>query len=650
MDILSIDLGTSSTVAVLSAFDRAPRVIEVDGSVTMSSAVFASEDGTLIVGQDAERSARLDPARFEPNPKRRIDEQSLLLGTDVVPVPDALAAVLRRIAEEAERQLSGKHPDQVRIAHPAGWGAPRVSVLRDAASKAGLGNDPMLIPEPVAAAAHYASLSSQPLRPGGALAVYDLGAGTFDCAVVGVTTGGFRVLAENGLPDLGSLDVDQALLVHVGREVSHSDPAQWQRLLRPESVADRRMRRLLLKDVQAAKETLSRHSQTDVPMPEPFGDVLVTRTELEALVRPSLLRSAELLGTTVREAGLVPEQLAGIYLVGGPSRMPLVATLISEHLGVVPSSRDQPETVVAFGLQHVPSAEEQQQRTRQVQPVAPPSQQLQQPRQGQPPNHPGSGPVPSGAGTAGPGGPTGPATMGAPGPYRGPAPPAPPQQTQPPAPQPTAAPPATATSGRQERRGRWRRSTVLPWIISGGALVVVAAVLTTVIITSGGGGNTVQAGSSKPLNCSGPGKHRDKHGFTRCLRALAGNVPEIASCSSGISSMKRTSFHATAAVSCRIVTDGVSGRAVTYFQGLSYEDLKLGMQLMFSDGESIEGQWQGSGYRGRYLAGGNSLVSILLFGLADKPACAMLVTIGSDMSNEQLVRYFKQTIRPGAAT
>ncbi|MEV7093529.1 Hsp70 family protein [Amycolatopsis sp. NPDC051045] len=349
MDVLSIDFGTSSTVGVLSAFGRGPRAIEVDGSVTMSSAVYVDDDGLLVVGQDAERRARLDPSRFEPNPKRRIDEGTLRLGETEVAIVDAFAAVLRRIGEEAVRQL-GRPPAQTRISHPAGWGATRQEVLRTAAAQAGFA-DVRLIPEPVAAAAHYASLGS---RTSGPIGVFDLGAGTFDCAVVGVTQQGFTVLAEDGLPDLGSLDIDQALLVHIGRSVSHADPAQWQRLLRPQTTADRRTRRALLQDVRDAKESLSRHAQTHVPMPEPFGDVLVSRDELEALVRPSLLRSAELLAATIGRAGLRPAQLGGIYLVGGPSRMPLLATLLGRQLGVVPTTQDQPETAVAFGLHHVP--------------------------------------------------------------------------------------------------------------------------------------------------------------------------------------------------------------------------------------------------------------------------------------------------------
>jgi molecular chaperone DnaK (HSP70) len=368
LDVLAVDLGTSTTVATLSVSGREAEVLEVDGSVTMSSAVYAEPDGTLAVGRDAERRARLDPSRFEPNPKRRIDEGTLQLGGDVVPVADAFAAVLRRIGEQAERQLG--HPiGQLRISHPARWGAERQAVLRQAAGQAALGGGmPVLIPEPVAAAAHYAAgirltvppvshHHPQPRRfapPIDSIAVYDLGAGTFDCAVVGVGERGFTVLAEAGLPDLGSLDIDRALLMHIGREVSHFEPSRWQAILRPKTVSDRRIRRALLQDVRDAKESLSRHLQTEVPMPEPFPDVLVTRIELEALVRPGFLRSAELFAATIHAAALTPRRLGGIYLVGGPSRMPLLASLLAKQLGVTPTTQNQPESAVAFGLHKVP--------------------------------------------------------------------------------------------------------------------------------------------------------------------------------------------------------------------------------------------------------------------------------------------------------
>ncbi len=313
MSVLSVDLGTSNTVAVLSAHGRHPRVVEVEGSAAMPSAVFAAEDGRLVVGREAERRARLDPARFEPNPKRRVDEGTLLLGDRVVPVTEAFAAVLAKVAGEVSRQLGGGRADEVRLTHPAQWGPVRRNVLLSAARQAGLGQNLVLVPEPVAAAAHFASFPGRSLAPGQALAVYDLGAGTFDVAVVAA---GYTVLAEAGLPDLGGLDVDQALLTHVGRQVSARDPHAWHRLMMPTSTADRRARRALQDDVRAAKEALSAHPQTDLPLPEPFHDALVTRAELEASIRPNLLRSVELLSATVRSAGLTQDRLAG-RLSGG---------------------------------------------------------------------------------------------------------------------------------------------------------------------------------------------------------------------------------------------------------------------------------------------------------------------------------------------
>ncbi|WP_372669865.1 Hsp70 family protein [Amycolatopsis kentuckyensis] len=570
MDVLSIDFGTSSTVGVLSAFGRGPRAIEVDGSVTMSSAVFVNDDGLLVVGQDAERRARLDPSRFEPNPKRRIDEGTLDLGGTRVDVTDAFAAVLRRIGEEAERQL-GRPPGQTRISHPAGWGATRQDAVRTAAAKAGLA-DVRLVPEPVAAAAHYASIGH---RLAGPIGVYDLGAGTFDCAVVGVTRQGFVVLAEDGLSDLGSLDIDQALLVHIGRSVSHADPAQWQRLLRPQSTADRRTRRALLQDVRDAKESLSRHTQTHVPMPEPFGDVLVSRDELEALVRPSLLRSAELLGATIRRAGLSPAQLAGVYLVGGPSRMPLLATLLARQLGVTPTTQDQPETAVAFGLHHVPLGSTSDLTVPAFAPVRPPA-----------------------------------------------APPRPQPWQQPPAAR-YAPPPAPP-----------KRRNTKPWLIALAVLVVVAIVVTVAVLVSR------SDAAQSTMDCTSTAQ-RDQTGFTPCLRSLAGTVPDHATCVRA--DQVAELVHAQAAVSCGLGR----GDVVSYYQGVTVDDVEAGAKLQMGSGGVERGTWDGGGLRGRYVAGAGSVTAVVLFGAEDRRAAALYVSLdirGGRVG--ELLEFFKSDLKP----
>jgi actin-like ATPase involved in cell morphogenesis len=392
VEVLGIDFGTSNTVAVLAGGGRPPRNLSIDGSAWMPSAVYVDDDDSLAVGRDAERKARLAPERFEPNPKRRIDDGEILLGVRVVPVVDAIAAVLRRVGEEARRQLNGRNPDEVHLTHPAQWGSARQNVLLAAARAAGLGGAVSLLPEPVAAAAHFASLPGNALPPGSALAVYDLGGGTFDCAVVGATTSGYTVLAEAGLPDVGGVDFDQTIVDHLGRTAAAVDPGRWQSLTRPRTAGDRRAARALREDVRAAKETLSRYSQTDLPLPEPFEDTLLTRREFDGLIRPAIVRTVELLAGTIERAGLTPQRLAGIYLVGGSSRIPLAAAVISEKLGVVASTLDQPETSVAMGAALSPGTRRTHGRTEALGPASGPRPPVPGPAGAHPP-----GAVPVGA-------------------------------------------------------------------------------------------------------------------------------------------------------------------------------------------------------------------------------------------------------------
>jgi len=361
---VAVDFGTSSTCVVVSVNGRDPQVVVIDGQPLMSSAVYAAADGTLFVGQEAERQAAMDPSRYEPNPKRRIDEGELLLGDTVLRVTDVVHAVLQRAVSEARRLAGGAEVNLLVLTHPADWGAVRTRLLRQAAG--GLAREVTLVPEPVAAAVfHAATFAPAEVnrdrtvevsnRPGENLAVLDLGGGTVDVSVVtrppvnSGRRGGFQVLATRGDPSFGGADVDQALLEHVGGLVSSADPEAWRELVEGRELADRRRRRVLRQDVRGAKETLSRHAYTDVPMPPPFADAHVTREDLEKLIEAPLSRAVELTRAAVEEAGLRPKQLSAIFLVGGSSRIPMISRLIHERMGVVPTTLDQPETVVARG-------------------------------------------------------------------------------------------------------------------------------------------------------------------------------------------------------------------------------------------------------------------------------------------------------------
>jgi molecular chaperone DnaK len=339
---LGVDFGTSNTVAVARWPDGRARPILIDGSPLLPSAVYAEPDGQLIVGRDAVHSARLDPARFEPNPKRRIDDDRVLLGERDVPVVDLIAAVLARVAEEWHRAVGPVRPE-VTLTCPATWGATRRSLLAEAAAMAGF-SGARLVAEPVAAATYFAEVLGRDVPIGSVVVVHDFGAGTFDASVVARTAEGFEVMAVDGRDDVGGLDVDAAIVAHL-----QGDGPEWRRLIEPETVSDRRAQRQLWDDVRVAKERLSRTQSADLVVPLLNLEVHLTRDELEKLARPVLDQTVQVTRSLLRWADLPEGRLAGVFLVGGASRIPLVATLLHRELGEAPVVIEQPELVVAEG-------------------------------------------------------------------------------------------------------------------------------------------------------------------------------------------------------------------------------------------------------------------------------------------------------------
>jgi hypothetical protein len=345
---LGVDFGTSTTVAVLRWSDGRARPLLFDGSPLLPSAVYAEPTGgALVVGRDAVHSARLDPGRFEPNPKRRIDDGELLLGDREVPLVEAVTAVLARVTEEL-RRTAGAAPVETTLTCPASWGATRRLVLADAALAAGMGQVRM-VAEPVAAATYFTQVLGREVPIGSVVVVYDFGAGTIDASVVARTSTGFEVLAVDGRDDIGGLDVDAAVVELVGKVCAERDAEAWARLVNPTTVEERRARRLLWDDARSAKERLSRHPSAELTVPLLNLDVHVTRQELEERSRSILDQTVRVTQGVMRWANLAEGRVAGVFLVGGSSRIPLVATLLHRALGEAPVAIEQPELVVAEG-------------------------------------------------------------------------------------------------------------------------------------------------------------------------------------------------------------------------------------------------------------------------------------------------------------
>lgn len=346
---LGIDLGTTYTAAAVAVDGRVEPLALGTRSAVLPTVVFArpdrdGADGELLVGEAAETRGVTEPARLAREFKRRLgDPAPLVLGGVPYPAEALMGAVLAHVHRVATERMGGE-PDHVVITHPATYSSYRIDLLRDAARRAGFATAEFLT-EPQAAATHYASLGR--VTTGDVIAVYDLGGGTFDAAIVRDTGGGFELLGEpHGLERLGGIDFDIAVVEHVNdamggqlASLPDDDPAVRAGLAR------------LRADARHAKEVLSADTDTTIPLVVPgvVGEVRLTRGELEQLVVPRIRESIDVLRRALASSGLRPDDLAAVLLVGGSSRIPAVRDMVMRALEVRVTADIDPELAVALG-------------------------------------------------------------------------------------------------------------------------------------------------------------------------------------------------------------------------------------------------------------------------------------------------------------
>ncbi|THV28062.1 Hsp70 family protein [Glycomyces paridis] len=344
--LLSVDLGTSHAVAVLRWPDGRTRPLLFDGQPVLPVGVYCDEAGELHVGRDAARLSAVSPERFEPYPKRRVGQGSVLLADREVAVAAMFAAALRRIAVVCA-QATGTLPETV-LTCPSSWSSARRKVLAGAAALAGFG-PVRLVTEPVAAAYYYRSVLGRSVAAGGALAVVDFGAGTVDVAVVASEGGGPSIVAEGGVEDFGGVDLDAAVVDHLRAATLGDHAGAWGALDDPRSGSQLRGRLQLWADVRETKEMLSRFTVAPVSVPGIEAGLHLTRPELDAVARPLLERVVAEVVRVRDAAAAAGHPVGAVFLVGGASRMPLAATMIHDALGVAPVVVEQPELAVAEG-------------------------------------------------------------------------------------------------------------------------------------------------------------------------------------------------------------------------------------------------------------------------------------------------------------
>ena len=345
--ILAIDFGTSYTVAAARLGERPPEIIDLAGERRMPSVVLVAADGQIVVGRTADDLSVTHPESTLRALKNRLGEQTpAILGGRPHQVVTLVAALLREVYDEVVLQI-GEPPQEIRLTHPATWNQPRINRLVEACAKAGLPN-PVLVPEPVAAALSFAA--DVGIEPGRPIVVYDLGGGTFDSAVVVARDGGFAVVGRpGGDQHIGGELFDEMLVNHIGSMI---DPAAWDAIQVGGDPLWQQVGAALRNEARKAKEALSSHPYVSVlvPLPSGLSQVRITRDELQQMIRPYIVETIETLRRCIAEAGVRPEELAGISLVGGSSRSPIIAEMVGEAFPMVPiSRRGDPKATVAAG-------------------------------------------------------------------------------------------------------------------------------------------------------------------------------------------------------------------------------------------------------------------------------------------------------------
>ncbi len=341
---LGIDVGTSYTAAALRREDGAVQVFGL-GPIADSipTVLYLNDDGTIVVGDAANRRALIDGSGAAREFKRRLGDPTPLFLRGSPFSAEALMARMFRHVIDRVVDREGEQPQRIAVCHPANWGLFKMDVFGQALQMAGL-DDVTLISEPAAAAVAYAAETRMPT--GATIAVYDLGGGTFDAAVLRKTERGFDIVGEPvGLEHVGGMDFDSAVLDFIQTTSS----IDWR--LDPDDAEHVTAMSLLRRSCVEAKELLSSESEAQIAviLPGVEDSVRLRRSVFESRIRPILETTLDALERAIERAALTPADLSAILLVGGSSRIPLVAQLLSERFGELVRVDIDPVHAVAKG-------------------------------------------------------------------------------------------------------------------------------------------------------------------------------------------------------------------------------------------------------------------------------------------------------------
>ncbi|MPZ63791.1 MAG: Hsp70 family protein [Propionibacteriales bacterium] len=337
---LGIDLGTTFSVVAVVGAGGSPEILRnrEGENITPSVVLFQGDD--VLVGSTAKRSVTTMPDECVQFIKRQMGDPHWKFvdsrGFEFRP-EEISALILRRLVDDAEMVL-GESIEDVVVTVPAYFDDARRKSTLDAGEIAGL-RVLRLINEPTAAAVAY---GVDEIERGTCL-VFDLGGGTFDVTVMNVASGEFEVIATDGDRNLGGFDFDNELMKHVANAVLADGG--------PDLLDGGALESDLREKCELAKRTLSNVPQASVFVSAEGRShrVQVTGAEFEEMTRHLLDRTEMTVEAVLAESGLGWDSVDRILLVGGSTRMPMVAKMLERLSGKPAESRINPDEAVALG-------------------------------------------------------------------------------------------------------------------------------------------------------------------------------------------------------------------------------------------------------------------------------------------------------------
>ncbi len=361
--VIGIDLGTTNSVVSVMEGGEAKVIANQEGARTTPSVVAFSSKGEVLVGEPAKRQAVTNPEntifsakRFMGRRHNEVQSEEKIVpykivggdsdyvkievnGTAHTP-PEISAKVLMKLKDAAESYL-GHRVNKAVITVPAYFNDAQRQATKDAGQIAGL-EVGRIINEPTAAALAYGIEKKQDEK----IAVFDLGGGTFDVSILEVEEGSVEVLSTNGDTHLGGDDFDEELINHVADEFKKEEDLD----LRDHPMSLQRLREACEK----AKKELSTLQSTEINLPfiheAKHLQKTISRSLFERLIDPLVERCRKPVEQALADAKLSPGDIDEVVLVGGSTRVPLVAELVKKLFnGKEPHKGVNPDEVVSIG-------------------------------------------------------------------------------------------------------------------------------------------------------------------------------------------------------------------------------------------------------------------------------------------------------------